>query len=478
MRMNNMQTSLHDTYNDVSSAMENDKPRFLALLDEHIDFSNFIPVTFYLAFYRWFGRPREYDLESLLRFCLLQKVLGIEENSVLLNVLTMSAELREYCGFKKVPDASKITLFKQDFVTHIQELFYKLVDITDPICREIDSKKADYLIYDPTGIKVQVAENNPKFLNNKLKSAKKLSKSNPGLKPHELAYSMMPEAAAANPFVEQQYTNGHICYAFKSGILTNGLGIVRDISFFDDDFKRRHPEVISKKTDNPDLDKVIGDSTSLKPVLSDFFKKHPTFSFKTFLADGIFDTYDTYKMLRDDFKFNRVAIPLNNRNAAFSKLNAEFDDNGTPVCPIDKTPFKYIGKSGGKNRSTRFKWVCHKSENVPKSTKRICTCETPCTDSTYGRCVYTYPAKDFRLYPGIPRGTEHWDNLYRHRVLIERSIFLLKEPLGGSPPNSFSMRTAKADLLFAGITQLVGVIMAQAINKPHLYKSVRKLLVA
>ena len=124
----------------------------------------------------------------------------------------------------------------------------------------------------------------------------------------------------------------------------------------------------------------------------------------------------------------------------------------------------------------RFKFVCHKSEIVPKSTKRICTCDTPCTDSSYGRCIYTYPAKDFHIYPGIPRGTEHWDNLYKHRVLIERSIYLLKEPLCGSSRKSVSIRTAKADLLFVGITQLVGVVLAHAINKPHLYKSVRKLI--
>jgi hypothetical protein len=30
--------------------------------------------------------------------------------------------------------------------------------------------------------------------------------------------------------------------------------------------------------------------------------------------------------------------------------------------------------------------------------------------------------------------------------------------------------------MFAGITQLAGVVLAQAINKPHLYKSVRKLI--
>jgi hypothetical protein len=474
MRMKTVQMSLVDTYNDVNTAMENDKPRFLALLDEHIDFEKLIPATFFWTFYRRFGRPREYDLESFLRFCILQKILGIDCNSTFLNILSMSTELRDYCGFDKVPDASKITLFKQDFVVYIKMIFDNLVEITEPICREIDEKKADYLIYDPSGIEVQVAENNPKFLNGKLINAKKLSKSNPDLNPHALAYSSMPNFAAANPFVEQQYINGHICYAYKAGILSNGLGIVRDISFFDEEFKRNHPEVVSKKTDNPDLDKVIGDSVSLKPVLSDFFARHPSFSYNTFLGDSAFDSYDNYNMLHNDFNFDRVVIPLNLRNS--SSAHSEFDANGTPVCPVDNTPFIFLGNSGGKNRSQRFKWVCHKSESAGGT--RVLSCETPCTDSSYGRCVYTYPAKDFRLYPGIARGTEHWDNLYKHRVLIERTIYLLKEPLCGATGKSFSMRTANADLLFAGITQLLGVVLANAIDKKHFYKSVRKLIAA
>jgi len=41
--------------------------------------------------------------------------------------------------------------------------------------------------------------------------------------------------------------------------------------------------------------------------------------------------------------------------------------------------------------------------------------------------VYTYSDKEFRLYPGIPRATEHWDHFYRHRVLIERTITLFKD---------------------------------------------------
>ena len=60
MRVKTVQMSLYDTYNDVFNTMEENKPEFLALLEEHIDFSKLIPVQFYWAFYRRFGRPREY----------------------------------------------------------------------------------------------------------------------------------------------------------------------------------------------------------------------------------------------------------------------------------------------------------------------------------------------------------------------------------------------------------------------------------
>ena len=143
--------------------------------------------------------------------------------------------------------------------------------MTEPICREISEKKADYLIYDTTGIEANVSENNPKFLNSKLKEAKKLSKVNPDYNPYKEVYSLLPDSAKANPDVRQQYINGHYCYALKAGIVTNGLGIIRHISCFDDTFKKAHPQVVSSKTDNPDADKEIGDYVSLKPVLSDFY---------------------------------------------------------------------------------------------------------------------------------------------------------------------------------------------------------------
>lgn len=474
MRKKNVQMSLFDIYNDVSEAVENKKPKVISLLEEHIDFENIIPQNFYRAFYSHYGRNNIYHLESYIRALLLQKILGIPTDKLLLDILKCSSELTAFCGFDKIPDGSALTRFKQRFTGSLAEMFENLVNATEPICREIDAKKSDYLIYDTTGIAFPVAENNPKYLNCILKETKKLVKKNPELNPYGAAYNLMPSESKTNPDARQQYINGHFCYAAKVGLLTNGLGILRHIAFFDDEFRKKHTEITEVKTDNPDSDKEIGDSKSLRPVLSDFRQLHPSFSFKTFLGDSAFDSYDNYAMLHKEFGFERVCVPMNTRNS--KNTSVKFDNNGTPICPIDRSQFKFLGESGGRNRSKRFKWVCPKSVCVKGSSTRVCTCETPCTSSSYGRCVYTYPDKDFRLYPGIPRDTVHWDNLYRHRVVIERTIHTIKDTFVLDSRKSYNTVTAKADVFIAGIVQLVTVLLANAVHKQELFKSIRKLI--
>ena len=474
MRNKSVQMSLFDIYNDVSEAVEKKKPKIIALLEEHINFEEIIPESFCRAFYSRYGRSHVFHLESYIRALLLQKILGIPTDKLLIDILKCSSELTDFCGFDKIPDGSALTRFKQRFVDHLAGMFENLVALTEPICRGIDAKKSDYLIYDTTGIAFPVAENNPKYLNGILKETKKLVKKNPGLNPYGAAYNLMPSESKTNPDARQQYINGHFCYAAKVGILTNGLGIPRHIAFFDEKFRKNHPEIEEKKTMNPDSDKEIGDSKSLRPVLSDFRSLHPTLSFKTFLGDSAFDSYDNYAMLHKEFGFDRVCVPMNVRNSKNS--NAEFDDNGTPICPIDRSPFTFLGESGGENRSRRFKWACPKSVPVKGSSTRVCTCENPCTSSSYGRCVYTYPDKDFRLCPGIPRGTGHWDNLYRHRVVIERTIHTMKDTFALDSRKSHDTVTAKADVYLAGIVQLVAVLLADSMHKRNLFKSIRKLI--
>jgi hypothetical protein len=407
----------------------------------------------------------------------LQSIIGIKNDGVLLLLVKICRELREFCGFESVPDADKFTLFRQNFTEYIAMVFHNFVDATEPICHALDPKKSGYLLYDTSGIEASVKENNPKFINSKISQAKKIAAKNPEINAHALAYSQLPDVSQTNPFVNQQFINGHFCYAHKFALLTNGLGIVRHISFFDEDFKRRHPESVSHKTDNPDIDKEISDSASLKPVLLDFFAAHPHFwrTYHTFLGDSAFDKYDNYSMLKYDFHFNRMCIPLNTRNS--KSAHSDFDVNGTPLCPIDKTPFVYHSVCRGKKRSRRFKYVCHKSVKIKGSANPVCICDNPCTTNSY-KCAYTYPDKNLRLYPGIPRGTAHWDNLYRHRTLVERAIFLIKQPLGGAIRKSFSVRTAKTDLFIAGIAHLIAVIIAVASDNSKLFKSVRKLISA
>ena len=53
----------------------------------------------------------------------------------------------------------------------------------------------------------------------------------------------MPSHAASNPVIQQMYINGHFCYAYKFEILTNRLGIVRDLSFYNQDFLKQHPRI-------------------------------------------------------------------------------------------------------------------------------------------------------------------------------------------------------------------------------------------
>lgn len=45
------QLSLADVYKNCQDLMVSDKPTFFSLLEEHLDFSKFIPINFYNAYY-------------------------------------------------------------------------------------------------------------------------------------------------------------------------------------------------------------------------------------------------------------------------------------------------------------------------------------------------------------------------------------------------------------------------------------------
>ena len=239
------QLSLADIFEDCKDIYESDKPRFLTLLENHIDLDKIIPTSFFRHYYASTGRNRKYPLNAMLWALIIQRLFSIPTDSLLLIFLHYSRHLREFCGFTKVPDASKITRFKQDFFMDLQSVFDNLVEITEPICQDIDGNLASMLLFDTSGIEAYVTENNPKYANRIIKQLKSYAKAHnfdDSYDPYKAAYASMPTSAAANQDVKQQYVNGHFCYAYKFGIMTNGLGIVRSIDFYNKDYLDSHPD--------------------------------------------------------------------------------------------------------------------------------------------------------------------------------------------------------------------------------------------
>lgn len=479
------QLTLEDIFEDCKEIFVSDKPKFLTLLEHHIDLDEMIPISFYHHYYSSTGRNRKYPLTAMLWALIIQRIFSIPTDSLLLVFLHYSRHLREFCGFKKVPDASKITRFKQDFLEDLQSVFDSLVDVTEPICQNIDSNLASMLLFDTSGIEAYVTENNPKYANRIIKQLKAYAKAhnyNNSFDPYKAAYSSMPASSATNHEVKQQYINGHFCYAYKFGMLTNGLGIVRSIDFYNKDFLDSHPDiVVGKKSKSPDEDKTIADSKALLPTLKDFKERHPNINPNIFLGDSAFDTIEIYKSLFEDYNFKKAFIPLRVK-LSMDNVDYTFNENGIPCCPHDSSlPMKREGsKSHLKSKLPTMKFVCPKMKweynRQEKSKRRVCHCENPCTTSSCGRMIYVYPEKNLRAYPGLERGSTEWEETYKIRVNVEKSIQHFKDSFCVAKRKTTNEKTLHADLLLAGISQLLTVVVADKMKKHQHIRSLKSLI--
>ena len=479
------QLSLADIFNDCQNKFDNDKYQFLVLLDEAINLDEIVPASFVHHFHAATGRPRKHLLYPMLKALLLQRLFSIPTDTLLIVFLKYSQELRDFCGFDTVPDPSKFTRFKQDFLLDLQCMFDNLVDITEPICQKIDMHKASMTIFDTSGIEAWVTENNPKYANRIIKQLKVFKKAtglDDSYDPYKAAYGSMPSHAAANPAIQQMYINGHFCYAYKFGVITNGLGIIRDITFYNKDFLKAHPDiVVEKKSNSPDEDKSLADAKALIPVLIDFFQKHPLFNPKSFLGDAAFDAIQIYHDLFHTLGFEKAFIPLNNR-LSLEEFDCPINEDGVPCCPKDPTiPMKREGsKSHLRCGIPSMKFVCPKMiwkyNKETKQSKRMTTCENPCTPSPCGRMKYIYPQLNLRAHPGVARGSEEWDDTYKVRVCAEKAINQLKSSFCVAGRKTQNEKTLHADLLLARITQLVTVVVADKIHQHQYIRSLKPLV--
>ena len=115
------QLSLAEVFDDCQNKFDNNKYQFLSLLDETINLDEIVLVSF-------------------------------------------------------VPDASKFTRFKQDFLLDLQSMFDHLVDLTEPVCQKLNPALASMTIFDTSDIEAWVTENNPKYANRIIKQLKAFKK--------------------------------------------------------------------------------------------------------------------------------------------------------------------------------------------------------------------------------------------------------------------------------------------------------------
>ena len=87
------QLSLADIFEDCQNIFEEDKPQFLALLEQHIDIDEIIPTTFYSHFYASTGRTRKYSLHALLWALIIQCIFSIPTDQLLLTFLFITKTL-------------------------------------------------------------------------------------------------------------------------------------------------------------------------------------------------------------------------------------------------------------------------------------------------------------------------------------------------------------------------------------------------
>jgi hypothetical protein len=115
-----------------------------------------------------------------------------------------------------------------------------------------------------------------------------------------------------------------------------------------------------------------------------------------------------------------LVIPLNQRNKGHLRYAGPLRlDNGVPICAANM-PMKRCGFC---NDRLRIKWRCPLA--ATKKTPHITTCphfDNGCSDSPYGRVIYTYPEENYRLHTLIPRKGALWKCHEDARSCAERSV--------------------------------------------------------
>ena len=90
--------------------------------------------------------------------------------------------------------------------------------------------------------------------------------------------------------------------------------------------------------------------------------------------------------------------------------------------------------------------------------------------------IYICPEQNLRAYPGTIRGTSEWDSTYKTRINVEKSIKHFKDSFCVAGRKTQNEKTLHADLLLAGIAQLITIMVADKIHKHQYIRSLKPLI--
>ena len=154
------------------------------------------------------------------------------------------------------------------------------------------------------------------------------------------------------------------------------------------------------------------DSVSGIVSLKEFRDLNPDIPVRDLCLDSAHDNYPTYQLCKT-WEI-RPFIDLNSKSGRPKSIpdSIRIDPDGTPVCQAGYRMVYW----GFCSKRSRCKWRC------PVACKKVknCSCRDSCSSSPYGRCIYTKPEWDIRLYTPVPRGTTEYKNIYKNRTSCER----------------------------------------------------------
>lgn len=138
----------------------------------------------------------------------------------------------------------------------------------------------------------------------------------------------------------------------------------------------------------------------------------PDYTVHKLLLDSAHDAMPVYQYCRQ----NGIVpfIDLNAKRGAKLKYKDDFTvgEDGVPICPAGHK----MCHDGVEKSKMRAKFRCPKI-----SRKYGCSCESPCSDSKYGRTVHVAMKDNPRIFNIPPRGSEEWKLQYNARTSAERA---------------------------------------------------------